>query len=217
MRGAAETFTLMQKVIEAAEKLRASSPHPHSQDPKQRAAENRYDSARAALGEYKMANQAAFRIGAGQDDLIAVEVEREEDGRWIAEAPSVPGAVVYGATETEAYTALFILLVKINEDLQAASEKEVAPPVGPLTMTEEQERVARMDVEAPHVEILLSEIDALRAIVVLHRDVLEAAEKMAQALNQENDLCDELSEPLHTYHTAHWAHAQTRKALEKKP
>jgi predicted RNase H-like HicB family nuclease len=31
-----------------------------------------------------------------------VEFEREDDGRWIAEIPSVPGAMAYGATKEEA-------------------------------------------------------------------------------------------------------------------
>jgi predicted RNase H-like HicB family nuclease len=31
-----------------------------------------------------------------------IETEREDDGRWIAEIASVPGVIVYGATEDEA-------------------------------------------------------------------------------------------------------------------
>lgn len=31
-----------------------------------------------------------------------VEVDREVDGRWIAEITSVPGAMAYGSTEGEA-------------------------------------------------------------------------------------------------------------------
>jgi predicted RNase H-like HicB family nuclease len=34
------------------------------------------------------------------DDFV--ETEREEDGRWIAEVPSVPGCLAYGETEQEA-------------------------------------------------------------------------------------------------------------------
>jgi predicted RNase H-like HicB family nuclease len=33
---------------------------------------------------------------------LSVEVEREEDGRWLAEVPAVPGALAYGATPEEA-------------------------------------------------------------------------------------------------------------------
>lgn len=31
-----------------------------------------------------------------------IECEREEDGRWIAEIPELPGALAYGATADEA-------------------------------------------------------------------------------------------------------------------
>jgi predicted RNase H-like HicB family nuclease len=31
-----------------------------------------------------------------------IEYEREEDGRWIAEVPQLPGVLAYGATADEA-------------------------------------------------------------------------------------------------------------------
>ena len=31
-----------------------------------------------------------------------IEIEREEDGRWIAEVPEIPGVLSYGATADEA-------------------------------------------------------------------------------------------------------------------
>ena len=33
---------------------------------------------------------------------LSVEVEQEDDGRWLAEVPAVPGALAYGATRAEA-------------------------------------------------------------------------------------------------------------------
>jgi predicted RNase H-like HicB family nuclease len=33
---------------------------------------------------------------------LPVEIEREEDGRWIADVPAVPGAMAYGASREEA-------------------------------------------------------------------------------------------------------------------
>ena len=33
---------------------------------------------------------------------FAVEFEREEDGRWIAEIPEIPGVLAYGATPLQA-------------------------------------------------------------------------------------------------------------------
>ena len=37
---------------------------------------------------------------------IALEIDREEDGRWIAEIPSLPGCIAYGNTREEAVRAV---------------------------------------------------------------------------------------------------------------
>jgi predicted RNase H-like HicB family nuclease len=47
----------------------------------------------------------------------SIEFERETDGRWIAEIPSLPGAMAYGTSKKEAETkvrsfALSILTAK---------------------------------------------------------------------------------------------------------
>lgn len=39
-----------------------------------------------------------------------VEIEREDDGRWIAEAPQLPGALVYGDTEEEAVARVALMI-----------------------------------------------------------------------------------------------------------
>lgn len=36
---------------------------------------------------------------------LTVELDREEDGRWIAEVLEIPGVIVYGSTEQEALKA----------------------------------------------------------------------------------------------------------------
>ena len=33
---------------------------------------------------------------------LAVEFDREEDGRWIAEVPTLPGVMAYGTTRQDA-------------------------------------------------------------------------------------------------------------------
>jgi predicted RNase H-like HicB family nuclease len=33
---------------------------------------------------------------------LRIELDREADGRWIAEVPEIPGAMVYGATAAKA-------------------------------------------------------------------------------------------------------------------
>ena len=45
-----------------------------------------------------------------------VEVEREDDGRWIAEVPVLPGALAYGATREEAVARAEALALRILAD-----------------------------------------------------------------------------------------------------
>ena len=33
--------------------------------------------------------------------MLKIELEREEDGRWIAEVPALPGVLAYGDTEAQ--------------------------------------------------------------------------------------------------------------------
>ena len=49
--------------------------------------------------------------------MLTIEVEREEDGRWIAEVPALPGALAYGATEAEARARAASLACRIIADL----------------------------------------------------------------------------------------------------
>jgi predicted RNase H-like HicB family nuclease len=47
---------------------------------------------------------------------IAIEVEREEDGRYIAEVPAIPGVMAYGATEDEAVRRALTLALQVMAD-----------------------------------------------------------------------------------------------------
>ena len=47
---------------------------------------------------------------------IDVEIEREEDGRWIAEVPSLPGVLAYGSTEGEARAKAKALALRVVAD-----------------------------------------------------------------------------------------------------
>jgi predicted RNase H-like HicB family nuclease len=44
---------------------------------------------------------------------IRVEVEREEDGRWLAEVPTLPGALAYGRTRDGAVARVEALALRI--------------------------------------------------------------------------------------------------------
>ena len=48
--------------------------------------------------------------------MFGIDVEREEDGRWIGEIPTLPGALVYGATAAEARTRASALALRVLAD-----------------------------------------------------------------------------------------------------
>ncbi len=48
--------------------------------------------------------------------ILSIEVEREEDGRWIGDVPELPGVLVYGATEAEARTRAVALALRVIAD-----------------------------------------------------------------------------------------------------
>ncbi len=51
-----------------------------------------------------------------------IQFDREDDGRWIAEIPELPGVMAYGATEAEAEAAVEALALRVIAD-RIESEK----------------------------------------------------------------------------------------------
>jgi predicted RNase H-like HicB family nuclease len=47
---------------------------------------------------------------------LAIETEREADGRWVAEIPELPGTMVYGGTREEAITRIEALALRVIAD-----------------------------------------------------------------------------------------------------
>lgn len=45
--------------------------------------------------------------------LLKLEIEQEDDGRWIAEVVELPGVVAYGATREEATAAAQALALRV--------------------------------------------------------------------------------------------------------
>ncbi len=43
----------------------------------------------------------------------AIEHEREEDGRWLAEVPELPGVLAYGTTADEAMAKAEVLALRV--------------------------------------------------------------------------------------------------------
>jgi predicted RNase H-like HicB family nuclease len=48
--------------------------------------------------------------------MLKIELEREEDGRWIAEAPELPGVMAYGDSEQEARAKVSALALRTLAD-----------------------------------------------------------------------------------------------------
>lgn len=47
---------------------------------------------------------------------FTIEYEREDDGRWLAEVPELPGALAYGATADEAMARVEALALRVLAD-----------------------------------------------------------------------------------------------------
>jgi len=48
--------------------------------------------------------------------MLKIESEREDDGRWLAEVPSLAGVLAYGATEVEARAKVQALALRVIAD-----------------------------------------------------------------------------------------------------
>jgi len=47
---------------------------------------------------------------------LTIEIEQEEDGRWISEVPQIPGVMVYGSTQEEAIQKVQSLALHVLAD-----------------------------------------------------------------------------------------------------
>jgi len=61
------------------------------------------------------ANQGGLYNTNGMD--LTIEIDREEDGRWIADIPQLPGVMVYGETRAEARLKVKALALRVIADL----------------------------------------------------------------------------------------------------
>lgn len=48
--------------------------------------------------------------------MLKIETEKEEDGRWMAEVPSLPGVLAYGETKGEAGAKAQALALRVIAD-----------------------------------------------------------------------------------------------------
>lgn len=62
-----------------------------------------------------------------------VEVEREDDGRWLAEVIELPGVLAYGATREEALSSVEALALRVLAD--RVEHGEPIPAIARLFVT----------------------------------------------------------------------------------
>jgi predicted RNase H-like HicB family nuclease len=70
-------------------------------------------------------------IRAANRFLLAIEYHREEDGRWLADIPALPGVSAYGQTKEQATAATQALALRLIAD--RLEQGEMMP--GPLDVT----------------------------------------------------------------------------------
>jgi predicted RNase H-like HicB family nuclease len=51
-----------------------------------------------------------------EDAIMRIELEREDDGCWIAEVPDLPGVMAYGKTSKEAIAKVQSLALRVIAD-----------------------------------------------------------------------------------------------------
>jgi predicted RNase H-like HicB family nuclease len=47
---------------------------------------------------------------------LTLSLDREDDGRWIAEVPELPGVMVYGKTQEDAISRVKVLSLRVLAD-----------------------------------------------------------------------------------------------------
>jgi predicted RNase H-like HicB family nuclease len=60
-----------------------------------------------------------------ESESFHIVFDREEDGRWLAEVPELPGVMAYGATKPEAELAVNELALRVLADRVSQSKKPV--------------------------------------------------------------------------------------------
>ncbi len=62
--------------------------------------------------------------------MLRLEVDHEDDGRWIAEIPALPGVMAYGASQKEAQAKVEALALRALAD--RLEHGETVPELGEL-------------------------------------------------------------------------------------
>ncbi len=59
--------------------------------------------------------------------VFTIEHEREEDGRWLAEVPELPGVLAYGTTADEAMAKAEALAFRVLAERLEDKEAKLSP------------------------------------------------------------------------------------------
>ena len=63
--------------------------------------------------------------------FLTLEIEREDDGRWLAEVPDLPGVVAYGGSRDEAIARVEALALRVLAD--RLEHGEAGPDLGSVS------------------------------------------------------------------------------------
>lgn len=58
---------------------------------------------------------------------LSIESEREDDGRWLAEVPQLPGVLAYGASRDEALSRAQVLALRVLAERLEHGERAAEP------------------------------------------------------------------------------------------
>jgi predicted RNase H-like HicB family nuclease len=68
---------------------------------------------KGANGDRKRCGFLARCYDADMSEKLIIETDREDDGRWLAEIPALPGTMSYGGTRDEAIARVQALALRV--------------------------------------------------------------------------------------------------------
>jgi predicted RNase H-like HicB family nuclease len=86
---------------------------------------------------------------------LAMRFEQETDGRWIAEIPALPGALVYGTTKKEARNRVVALALRILADRIEHGE-EIPTPFYELSFRDKPDKRLKRRLSPEYLEFVRS-------------------------------------------------------------
>jgi predicted RNase H-like HicB family nuclease len=79
---------------------------------------------------------------------LRIEIEREEDGRFLASVPELPGVMAYGDIEESALRRAKAIALQVLADMMESGEELPHPPAGPVCGVNTWSSIVRSEAEA---------------------------------------------------------------------